>query len=219
MSNINLILSNAIAAARGDKAAQAIGIAEGIGKAFGQYAQHGQKTPFQYGLDACKAWKGELGNAVEGIVLAFYAEARAMHDNKVKPSAADLEAVAARIAADVEGAYKAEASRAEAKKAEGKVKAEARKATAEAEAKAAEADKAAQVGEGEAEARKVIAAHADTIADLEAANVRLADELKAARLEVLTLQAELATARAELEATQAVAVAKVSRKARAVAVA
>ena len=184
MSNINLILSNAIGAARGDRAACAAGIVDGIYRAFRQYAQHGQKTPFLHGRNAAERWRGELGSSILTAILRYYDEARAVHESRAKLTSADLASIEGSIAADVAAAY----ARAEAKKAESKAKREAAKLVAEKAAEKAALEEAADVLRWEGEVSSVRTLLDRTTQERDT----LAAALAAAHVQIDALKAELA---------------------------
>jgi len=204
MSNINLILSNAIGAARGDATACAAQIADGISRAFYQWATHGNKTAFLNGIAAAKAWKSDLGAAVGKVVDTFYRDATMLHDMKTVPTADDLAAVEVRILAAVEGCYAAEAARKDAKKAEGKAKREAAKLAGEAAEKAAATKEADDVIRLTGEVRQVRTMLSSTIDERDAAVAALAAaQSRIAELEALLAAAQVAPAARKAPAKKA----------------
>ena len=186
MSNLNLILSNAIGAARGDRAACAAGLVDGIYRAYSQFARHGQKTPFLNGRNAAGKWDGELGSSILTAILRYYDEARAVQESRAKLTSADLASVEGSIAADVAGAYAQEAARAEAKKAESKAKREAAKLVAEKAAEKAALEEAAVKWEGEVSSVRTLLDRTTQERDT------LREELAAAHVQIDALKAELA---------------------------
>ena len=188
MSNINLILSNAIGAARGDRAACAAGLVDGIYRAYIQFARHGQKTPFLSGRNAAERWRGELGSSILTAILRYYDEARAVQESRAKLTSADLASIEGSIAADVAGAYAQEAARAEAKKAESKAKREAAKLVAEKAAEKAALEEAADVLRWEGEVSSVRTLLDRTTQERDT----LAAALAAAHVQIDALKAELA---------------------------
>ena len=211
MSNINLVLSNAIGAARGDVAAVAATLCDGLAVAFEQLALHGQKTPFANGIAALKGWRGELATTLEQVTLAAYQSALSLHQGRDKVAAkAATESFAVAVVVEVEAAYAAETKRKEAKRAEGKAKREAAKLASEAAEKAAATQEAADLLNMEGELGKVRTMLSATIDERDAAVAALAAaQARISELEVLLAAAQVAptarTAKAKAKAKAMIA--------------